>query len=461
MIIKNDTVIAANRFGLGARPGELDYIGDGPREWLSSQILKDSALSGAMKKLPGSISAARKYVRFIKLQKDAARQADARSAKHELNMRDFSPYTIYRHHAVARAIHAITTTDPFLERLVHFWSNHFALSTTNRRMFGLVGSLEIEAIRPNINRSFYELLLAVEQHPAMLVFLNNDQSIGPDSRIAKRQKHRKTGINENLGRETLELHTLGVNGGYTQADVIEYAKAITGWGVGGLGFDRKRAMGKFYFNPGLHEPGSRTILGKVYPEGGLEQGEAVLRDLARHPATARHIATKLVRHFISDKPTAACVDRLARIFLESGGHLPSVYQALIDTREAWQEVRGKYKTPQDLIYSAFRALNYLPHNSNLFLRDFNALGQSPWKPGSPAGWPDTEAAWAGSDSLYARLQFAGEMAARTGSRAEPEYLAASALGPTLSNTTMKAIRRAESAEQGVALLLSSPEFQRR
>lgn len=461
MNINNNTVIAANRFGLGARPGELGFIGDGGREWLAAQIQGGAEVPAAMVKLPGSVAAARQFGRFSQMQREALHEDDAKSAMEALSKQDFSPFSFYRRHAVARSVNAVTTKAPFRERLVQFWSNHFAVSTNAQRMWGLTGPFEIEAVRPNICGSFYELLLAVEQHPAMLVFLNNDQSIGPDSRFAVRHKQRDFGINENLGRETLELHTLGVNGGYTQADVIELAKAITGWGVGGFGADRKQAVGRFYFNPALHEPGSRTVLGKVYPEGGVEQGEAVLRDLARHPATARHIATKLVRHFVSDAPPAACVARITGAFQESDGHLPSVYRALIDSEEAWREARSKYKTPQDLVYSAFRALNFMPRNPNLFLRDFNALGQSPWQPGSPAGWPDTEAAWAGSDSLYSRLQFAGEMAARMGSRAEPEYLAVSVLGPTVSDTTMHTIRQAESAQQGVALLLSSPEFQRR
>ena len=461
MIIDNNTVVAANRFGLGARPGELSVISGNTREWLAGQISNNHAVPDSIKELPDSKKVASSFIKFRQLRMQTLREDDSKDAMKALYRKNYSPASIYFRHVMARSIYAVTTVTPFHERLIQFWSNHFAVSNNTAKSMGLAGPFEVEAIRPNICGHFFDLLLAVEQHPAMLTFLNNDVSIGPDSRFAERRRNRKFGINENLGREMMELHTLGVNGGYTQADVIEVAKAITGWGVGGPPLNRKITPGIFYFNEFIHEPGPRTILGKAYPEDGVRQGEAVIRDLARHPSTAKHIATKLVRHFVSDDPPSACVDRVAGVFLDTEGHLPSVYKALIDSEEAWRDVRGKYKTPQDLIYSSFRALNYVPRNPWQFLRDFRVLGQNLWQPGSPAGWPDTEAAWAGSDSLYTRLEYASMMADRIGSRLDPEYLAASVLGPTVSSHTSRVVRQAESTQQGVALLLSSPEFQRR
>jgi uncharacterized protein (DUF1800 family) len=282
-------------------------------------------------------------------------------------------------------------------------------------------------------------------------------------RAARRQRGNRTiGINENLGREILELHTLGVGGGYTQADVTSFAKVITGWSVGGgNGLFASGPPGRFVFRPDQHEPGTQTVLGRQYPDRGYEQGMLVLNDLAQHPATARHLATKLVRHFIADDPPPAAVERVAGAFTEFGGDLRSVYRALIDTPEAWEQPMAKYKTPSDFIVSSYRGLSLPVDAAHGPLAPFELLGQRTWQPGSPAGWPDRSADWDGAAALLRRVEWADAVGGRLGSRRNAAELAPQLLGASLTETTGTAIARAASAQQAVTLLLAAPEFMRR
>ncbi len=325
----------------------------------------------------------------------------------------------YRAQVLARAQSAAQTTRPFAERLVHFWANHFAVSADKGAVVAIAGTLEGEAVRPHVNGRFVELLTAVEQHPAMIAFLDNQSSVGKDSALAQAaarraamlprgptdpeaKPRREFGINENLGREIMELHTLGVHGGYTQADVTTFAQIITGWSIGG-GKGRLAAgvPGRFYFRDNLHEPGPKTFMGKTYRESGVRQGEAVLADLAVHPSTARFIATKLVRHFVADDPPESAVERVTRAFLKSGGDLPHVYAALIECPQIWDADMRKYKTPEDFVFSTLRALDVTPRDPQEVIRTFDLLGQRQFTPGSPAGWPDTAKGWDGSGCAHA------------------------------------------------------------
>jgi uncharacterized protein (DUF1800 family) len=332
--------------------------------------------------------------------------------------------------------------------------------------------MEREAIRPHVTGHFTELLLAVEKHPAMLLYLDNQGSIGPNSKAAQfvaRRSKRKVDINENLAREILELHTLGVNGGYTQADVTTFAQAISGWSVGGqdqsrrlarLGFDNGRP-GEFFFREPFHEPGRKKLLGKSYGEEGVRQGEAILRDLALRPQTARFVCTKLARHFIADDPPRDAVERMTRAWLDSRAHLPTVYRALIESPEAWNPAQSKFKTPVDYIYSAYRGLDIPLREKRRALAGFEALGQRALSPGSPAGWPDTSADWDGSSALLKRITWADVVAQRLGDKRNARELAPQLLGGSLSEDTARAIARAESGSQALTLLLASPEFMRR
>jgi uncharacterized protein (DUF1800 family) len=473
------TEIAVLRFGLGARPGELTAAAGDPRAWLMAQIKGAVPLAGntplaASDQIFTELLAARDE--FQAKKREAAQSSDPKaSAAAAFNpVRDaYLPH--YRAQVLARAQSAALTTRPFAERLVHFWTNHFAVSADKGAVFGVAGTLENEAIRPHIDGRFVDLLTAVEQHPAMLAFLDNQYSVGKDSdlaRLAARREARRTdaadkprrefGINENLAREILELHTLGVNGGYTQNDVTTFAQIITGWSIGGgKGRLAGGTPGRFCFRDNLHEPGAKTLLGKTYGENGQRQGEAVLADLARHPSTARFIATKLVRHFVADDPPPAAVERVARAFLKSGGDLPTVYAALIDAPEAWDAKMRKFKTPQDFVFSTLRALNVAPRQPEEVVRSFDLLGQRQYTPGSPAGWPDTAKSWDGSDALMHRVLWASRAAGRYEQGIDPVDLAASSLGGYVRPETVTALRRASSSTQALALLLMSPEFQRR
>ena len=464
--------IAVLRFGLGAKPGDLAAAGAEPRAWLLSQIRGPVTLAVNTPLAPSDqifagLLAARDERRTMK-QESAAQGADAKAAFNAVR-EAYQPH--YRAQVLARAQSAALTARPFAERLVHFWSNHFAVSADKGVVFGLAGTLENEAIRPHVAGRFVDLLTAVEQHPAMIAFLDNQYSIGKDSSaalLASRFRRpelapkRQFGINENLAREILELHTLGVNGGYSQTDVTSFAQIITGWSIGGgKGRLAGGTPGRFYFSDALHEPGPKVFLGKTYPEQGQRQGEAVLADLARRPETARFIATKLVRHFIADDPPRAAVERVAHAFMKSGGYLPEVYAALIASPEAWEPQARKFKTPQDFVFSTLRALNVCPAQPEEVIRTFDLLGQRQYTPGSPAGWPDTSKSWDGSDALMHRVLWASRVGAKYESGIEPAELAAASLGSYARPETVTALRRATSSGQAVALLLMSPEFQRR
>jgi uncharacterized protein (DUF1800 family) len=479
--------IAVLRFGLGARPGDLAAAASDPRAWLWAQIAGPAQLAGNTPLAPSDqifteVLAARDE------RQEMRREATVRSAAVDTTaagataaaafnpVRDaYLPH--YRAQVLARAQSAALTARPFAERLVHFWTNHFAVSADKGAVFGIAGTLENEAIRPNVNGRFADLLTAVEQHPAMIAFLDNQYSVGKDSELAllaarraarqeivgaPAQPKREFGINENLAREILELHTLGVNGGYTQNDVTSFAQIITGWSIGGgKGRLAGGTPGRFYFRDNLHEPGAKTFLGKTYTEDGRQQGEAVLADLSRHPATARFIATKLVRHFVADDPPPATVERVAHAFRKSGGDLPHVYAALIEAPEAWDAKMRKFKTPEDLVFSTLRALNVSPRQPEEIVRSFDLLGQRQYVPGSPAGWPDTSKSWDGSDALMHRVLWASRAASRYERGIDPVELAASSLGAYARPETLTALRRASSSSQALALLLMSPEFQRR
>jgi uncharacterized protein (DUF1800 family) len=464
--------IAVLRFGLGAKPGDLAAAGDDPRAWLKSQIKGAVPLAVDTRLAPSDqifagLVAAREEQQKIKRAAALSPDAKAFNAIREA----YQPH--YRAQVLARTQSAALTTTPFAERLVHFWSNHFAVSADKGVVFGLAGTLENEAIRPHIAGRFLELLTAVEQHPAMIAFLDNQYSVGTDSpaaRFAARRvaradldaPKRPFGINENLAREILELHTLGVNGGYSQADVTSFAQIITGWSIGGgRGRLAGGVPGRFCFRDNLHQPGAKAFLGKTYTEQGLQQGEAVLADLVKRPETAQFIATKLVRHFVADDPPPPAVARVARAFMKSGGDLPPVYAALIDSPEAWEVESRKFKTPEDFVFSSLRALNVSPAQPEEVVRSFELLGQRQYTPGSPAGWPDTAKSWDGSDALMHRVLWASRVSAKYEQGMDPADVAASSLGAYARPETLTALRRATSSSQGLALLLMSPEFQRR
>ena len=516
-MLTQNAAIAANRFGLGARPRDAAAIGSDPKGWLEDQL---AAAKRATPKQPSPPESAQTLQKLRDLQavRQAAAQARANAGQPkktntapansdgastaapngppgiaEQAIREFGQFSRdhYMEQVNERNRRAIETDQPFVERLVQFWSNHFAVSADKALVGPIAGLYEQEAIRPHVAGNFYDLLLAAERHPAMNMYLDNTTSMGPSSTAASfaRSRGRTLGLNENLAREILELHTLGVDGGYTQQDVTEFAKVITGWSIGGaIGPGARGAVkpangrrggargagpggafasggepGQFYFRAAMHEPGEKTVVGKKYKERGVEEGEQVLATLARTPATAKHLATKLARHFVADDPPAALVARLADVYLKHDGELAPVYRELIRADESWREPLAKYKTPNDFVISTFRALDHVPDNLQQVTAFLNELGQRPYTPGSPAGWPDTAANWDGGDSLLKRIEWSGAVGKRVGTLAPQTNaadLAASILGP-VSEATFAGIRGAADRGEGLALLISAPEFQRR
>jgi len=364
----------------------------------------------------------------------------------------------FRAEALARFQRASVAECGFAERLVVFWSNHFCISASKGGLARMwAGSFEREAIRPHVLGRFADMLMAVEQHPAMLFFLDNQQSLGPDSR-AGINRHR--GLNENLAREIMELHTLGVNGGYTQDDVTSFARVITGWTYAGR-LGQLGQPGTFVFNNNAHEPGAQRVLGKVYEAGGLAQGEAVLSDIARHPSTAKFIATKFAQHFVADDPPPALVARLQDVFTRTDGDLRLLANALVDSSEAWTAPLSKMRSPYEYMIATGRILSRVPEEPGRYLGGLNLLGQPLWSPAGPNGFPDTNAAWAAPEGMKLRLEIAAQVAAKLPDSIDPRELLELAAADAASDDTRRTVERAESRQQAMALLLMSPEFQRR
>ncbi len=461
-----DAVTTLRRFGLGARPGEVKAISGDPRGHLR-QSLRDArnALLEDPQLRPSHALIEELFVeqrqrRLAEQQKmkdgpapqmpPPAMAAPGAPKQPAETVRD-----VFVEEASSRFQHALHTSDGFLERLVMFWSSHFCISADKGGPVRIAaGAYEREAIRPHVLGRFRDMLLAVEMHPVMITYLDNQQSMGPNSRGGKGK-----GLNENLAREILELHTLGADGGYTQEDVTNFARILTGWSFGGL--DSQIAEpGKFFFIPARHEPGEWTVLGRRYKDEGQLTGQRVLEALARHPATAHHIARKLARHFVGDKVPASLVERLRKTFMETDGDLAMVAKALVESPEAWQAAPAKIVPPGDFLVSISRALSLEAKPQNL-LRFGVQLGQPLWRPPSPKGWPDEDDAWTAPSAMRERLRIAELAARQVDKHLDPRDVAQDLFGEALSQDTRQAIARAEVREQGFALLLMSPEFQRR
>jgi uncharacterized protein (DUF1800 family) len=462
MTINQDLLgaIAATRLGLGAKPGELAAARGDPRGYLLSQI-RDG---GAEQPQPGAPGTAERLVRFRDFQqlRAEAKQAgqtpagptmDALKALHAAAEAD----------VLARAALAATTDAGFRERWALFWGNHFTVAAGKTITTILAGPFETEAIRPHVFGRFEDLLVASSSHPGMLLYLDQAQSIGPTSLAGQRQQGRggkNAGLNENLAREILELHTVGLSAGYSQADVTEFARALTGWSVGGpRGGDERD--GRFVFHEEAHQPGARTIMGRTYAEGGQAQARAVMRDLSVSPATARHLAGKLARHFVSDDPPQALVDRLAQTYLKSDGHLGAVAQALIGSEETWSPDPVKFKTPYEFLVSSWRAVGSTPTSFAQINPVLIAMGQKTFAAPSPKGWPEESGAWCAPDAIIKRMDWSSSFATATIGDHNPVDLARAALGARLSPLAAQTIARAETRAEGLAILLMTPEFQRR
>ena len=481
--------IALQRFGLGARPGDLAAIASDPRNAVLAEIVPAAALipQGSLLDTVAGLEA----IRAIQMDRKAAKEtpvppvtdAAATADPQEMSGEPMAPGDAAGKpkgkkkkqqaaaaagdptkpgnpllpELTARLDHAGKATIGFAERWAMFWTNHFAVEAdSNQIVRWTVGAYDREAIRPHLFGRFSDLLFAATQHPAMLRYLNNATSIGPDSKAGEKQGK---GLNENHARELMELHTIGVDAGYTQADVTSFAKVLTGWTFGQKP-DQPEKFGRFVFNPATHEPGPQTILGQVYDQKGVKQGDAVLDMLAAHPATATHIATKLVRHFVADDPPADLVALLARSFTDSGGDLAALAKTLLGADAAWSAPLTKLRLPHEYLYAATRALGIAPKPQQI-LKALTTLGQPMFNPPSPEGFHDDVATWLAPDAMTNRLDVAQLFATAADSSADARAVADDILGGAQSDKTREAIARAEGPVQGLSILLMSPEFQRR
>ena len=486
-------VVALTRFGYGpCGDGDAAIAAGDPRGFLKSELMQPgiALLSGA--ELPVTRVAIQQYFgdqarRKAERERVAAAQADrtsttptaASSSMQQATDPALSPQqqaaatkeanatgqmkaqnaeqTIFRGEALARCRRAVEARAGYAERLVAFWSNHFCISAAKGGIARVsAGAFEREAIRPHVLGTFSDMLLAVESHPAMLHFLDNARSVGPGSKAGQRPGH---GLNENLGREIMELHTMGVGSGYSQADVTNLARILTGWTIVGPP-GRLGEPGTFAFNENAHEPGPIELLGKIYAQEGPAQGAAALLDLARQPATANHIAGKLARAFVADDPPPSLVARLAETFRETDGDLHKVSLALVDAPESWDRAPRRMRDPYQFVIGTHRLLQHVPEDPGLVLNPLREMGMALWQPPGPNGFPTDAAAWAAPENMKLRLDYAAVVGQRLKDPPNPSDLLEALCGGKPSAETRDAIARAESRQQGLALLLMSPEMQR-
>ena len=477
MTLPVSAFIAANRFGLGAAPGELAAASIDPKAWLKAQLAATPETHAALAELSDpadlfvELRRVMQPVKVMRVQPSAlgslarlglggSKPTKPGPAQTELTAADARKLVSERYmgEVTARLIAQVQSRQPLRERLVAFWSNHFTVSVGQGPASIYVGAFEREAIRPHVTGRFLDLLLAVMHHPAMLFYLDNAVSTGPHSRVGLR---RGMGLNENLARELLELHTLGVDGGYTQADVTQFARILTGWSVAGPG---EKGAGGFIFRTAMHEPGEKLLLGHRFSEGGEKEGLDALVLLARHPSTARHIARQFAGHFIADDPPPAVVDRFADVFRRTDGDLMALTLAAIDAPEAWSQPLAKVKTANEFVVASLRATEALttsPGTIGAALGALRGLGQMPFAASSPAGWPDRADGWIGPDAVMERADFASLLARRLRGRLVPTRLLEASVGPVASPSLARALAHAASVEDANALILASPEFQRR
>ncbi len=486
--------LALHRFGFGPRTGTIAAIASDPRGALTADLdrpnagaISDAGLlsSGGANRTAFEFNAERLAKQRLEAKRqEAARQEAARRAAAKLMADAAAMPPPAMESAMANAAMEKTAATPpapppptpmrenflreakghydaavraeigLVERLVWFWSNHFCVNADDTVQ---AGAYEREAIRPHVLGRFADLLLAAEGHPAMLLYLGNAASMGPNSVAGI---NRSRGLNENLGREILELHTLGVRTGYTQDDVTNFAKVITGWTIYNT-VDNPDHGGEFLFHPRMHEPGPQTVMGKAYRDTGVGQGRAVLADLARHPATALHIATKLARHFVADEPPLALVETLRQRFIETDGDMWQVSKAMVTAPESWAPNQAKLKRPSEWMMTYIRAAGFNGTDAPRTVQALNRLGEPLWRPPAPKGFADDAGAWI--DGIAHRLDTANAIAQNPNNseRLDPKAMLETALGPLASAETRSAVNRAETKQQAVTLLLMAPEFQRR
>jgi uncharacterized protein (DUF1800 family) len=421
---------ALMRFGLGRRGAEP--LPSDPAAWLLDQLHKPDPTRFDD---PPTTVAGLTALRDDRVTKPPPGESKSRA--------------LFRAQAAAELANAVTTSAPFRERLVWFWSNHFTISLKRGQCAAVAAAFVEEAIRPHVTGQFGDMVLAVMRHPAMLIYLDNAGSFGPDSPLGQRT-HR--GLNENLARECMELHTVSPIAGYSQTDVTSFAKILTGWSI-----DLKADPPGFRYRPFAHEPGTQTVLGQRFPPDE-QGGVAALAFLANHPATHRFLATKLVRHFVADDPPPDAVRRIEAVLRDTDGNLGAASAALVKLDAAWQP-GTKLRTPMEYVIAGVRALD-VPPDQVPMTGILAGLGQPLWAAPAPNGWPDRAVDWAAPEAMLRRIDWASGFAGRIGER-DVQEIADTTIGPLLRPETSDAIGHAGSRREAMTLLLTSPEFQRR
>jgi uncharacterized protein (DUF1800 family) len=453
---------AYTRFGNGASPNLAKLSEVNGQTWLLSQLVQyeiESPKLNSEQALKNIFLYRAERIRLEKLNATGPTDIDSMARdKADQKLKDMRKAMFGSTLALTEQIilQSIQTDQPLQARLLDFFSNHFSVSASNLNMRVIAPTLEVEAIAPHLHGYFSDMLVSVTQHPAMIYYLNNENSIGPNSKIGLRQKQR--GLNENLGREILELHTLGVNAGYLQKDVEALSKGLTGWSIGGK--NKNQTVG-FMFKPNAHEPAEKTLLGIKYPEANSkspQQAIDMLRNLAQHEKTASHLSYKLAKHFIADQPPKKLVQAMTASWIRSKGHIPSVMKVLIEHPESWSTCAQKFKTPREYLVSVCRACQ-LNRTKPGLIKTLEILGQTPYSSGSPSGFSDSANDWASASSILNRIEWAEHIAEQV--KGSPTEVAKIALGHLLHADTEKKIAQAESKRQGLAMLFMSPEFLRR
>jgi uncharacterized protein (DUF1800 family) len=457
--------VALNRFGLGARPGDVSAIGSNPHGWVLDQIarLQADPVPG-VGDTPGRLHL---MDAFSKAKQEADREDAARAAvldgtakpgapaappaaaKPRPPILDQPPGKVLENDLARRIDQAVATDWPVSERLAAFWANHFSVTNLRGEIAVTALAYENEAIRPNVFGTFHDMLCATAVHPAMTFYLDAASSVGPDSPWGL--KHKRA-VNENFAREVMELHTLGVNGGYTQADVQQLALALTG-----LGLDKAAGESAFYYD--RHEPGDRVLLGRKLPADGDQMREA-FAILANHPATIRHICRKLAVHFCGDTPPPALLKRLADAWRQGGGALPAVYRALANAPELWVARPLKYRSPQDFVLASGRAFG-LHGKGRALLEEMRQLGEMPYGAPAPTGWPDQDSVWLDPGGAVGRVASARRMAALAGPDVDAAGVLPQVVYATANSVTFDVVLAEPNPRNAAALVLVCPEFQRR
>jgi uncharacterized protein (DUF1800 family) len=511
-------VHALNRLGFGPRPGDVARVkAMGLATWIDRQLAPDRVEDGALESRLARLTTLRLDSRRIVQEYDrpateerrrlpragadpasgdprqTPREPDARVPLTDAQRRNRQVVADLEEGKLLRAVYSERQLE---EVLVDFWFNHFNVFAGKGPTRDYVGAYERDAIRPHVLGRFRDLLEATARSPAMLFYLDNWENVDPNAprmtdrvlndpmrgmrplRPGARFPQRganpaaarpQRGLNENYARELMELHTLGVDGGYTQADVVEVARAFTGWTM------RPREGTGFVFGPALHDTGTKTVLRHtIRAGGGVEDGEQVLDILAAHPNTARHVATKLAQRFVSDAPPQALVDRAARRFLETKGDLREVTRAIITSPEFFDRdaYRAKVKTPLEFVASALRAVGADVRVALPVARTLRELGMPLYFCQPPTGYDDSAEPWVSSGALVTRMNFALELGANRlrgvvssiGAGASVDAvrddLIATALSRDVSPGTRATLAKASTVDQVVALAIGSPEFQR-